>query len=32
MDIDPLNTSPDSLMNGSILMTIVDGIVRFERP
>lgn len=32
MDIDPLNTPPDALMEGSILMTIVDGEVRYELP
>lgn len=31
MDIDPLNTSPESLLGGSILMTIVDGTVRYEK-
>lgn len=31
MDIDPLNISPDSLLEGSIVMTIVDGLVRFEQ-
>jgi len=32
MDIDPLNTAPEALMKGSILMTIVDGEVRYELP
>ncbi len=30
MDIDPFNTPADSLMTGSILMTIVNGQIQFE--
>jgi len=30
MDIDPFNTPVDRLMEGRILMTLVDGKVRYE--
>ena len=30
MDLDPLNASPESLLTGSILMTIVNGVTRYE--
>ncbi len=30
LDLDPLNTPPDSLLAGSVVMTVVGGSVRFE--
>ncbi|GAB5537662.1 MAG: amidohydrolase [Rubricoccaceae bacterium] len=30
LDLDPLNTPPDSLLSGSVQMTVVGGAVRFE--
>ena len=32
LDLDPLTTPPDSLLSGSVWMTIVGGRVRFEAP
>ena len=30
LDLDPLNAPADSLLSGSVRMTVVDGVVRFE--
>lgn len=30
MDLDPLNAAPEDLLGGQILMTIVDGTIRYE--